>query len=116
MIADDDIGILDAIRIILEDEGYQIETTTDGNALREIEDKLPDLLLLDVWMSGSDGRDLCRYLKRQPETCNMPVILISATTEVENMASQCGADDYMLKPFDLDELLDKVKKYLETKD
>ncbi len=112
LVADDDTGILDAIKIILEDEGYAIQTTTDGDAVKVLDGDLPQLILLDIWMSGHDGRDLCRLLKNRTATKHVPIILISATTDVDKMAIECGADDYIVKPFDLDELINKVKKYI----
>ena len=62
MIADDDPGIVDAVEMLLEFEGYEVTSTVDGTTVFDMKDELPDLLLLDIWMSGEDGRDICRKL------------------------------------------------------
>jgi DNA-binding response OmpR family regulator len=113
LIADDDPAILDAISLILSDEGYVVDTTSDGDTPRRIQNELPDLLLLDIWMSGVDGRDICRYLKSQETTRGIPIVMISAMKDAEKTAIAAGADDFLAKPFDIDDLLQKVKAYLQ---
>jgi len=110
MIADDDPGIVDAIEAILEFEGYQVTTTTDGADVLDLKDDLPDLLLLDIWMSGEDGRDICKKMKQLEATRNIPVIMISASRDIKNSAMAAGADDFVAKPFEINELLDKIKR------
>jgi len=112
MIADDDPGILDAVEAMLEFGGYQVSSTPNGATLLDIRENFPDLLLLDIWMPGTDGRDVCKYLKAQERTKNMPIIMISASTELEKSAKEAGADDFLEKPFDMDELLQKIDYYL----
>jgi len=112
MIADDDPGILDAVEAMLEFGGYQVSSTPNGATLLDIRENFPDLLLLDIWMPGTDGRDVCKYLKAQERSKNMPIIMISASTELEKSAKEAGADDFLEKPFDMDELLQKIDYYL----
>jgi DNA-binding response OmpR family regulator len=112
MIADDDPGILDAVEAMLEFGGYQVSSTPNGATLLDIKDDFPDLLLLDIWMPGTDGRDVCKQLKAQESSRRMPIIMISASTELERSAKEAGADDFMEKPFDMDELLQKIEYYL----
>ncbi|AYL94813.1 response regulator [Mucilaginibacter celer] len=112
MIADDDPGIVDAVEIILDFEGYEVSSTANGATVLAMESGLPDLLLLDIWMSGSDGRDVCRELKNKELTKKMPVIMISASHDIEKSAFEAGADDFLAKPFDIDDLLTKIKKLL----
>ncbi len=109
MIADDDPGIVDAIEMLLEFEGYQVTTTGDGADVLDLKDELPDLLLLDIWMSGEDGRDICKKLKQLETTKNIPVIMISASRDIKESAMAAGADDFLAKPFEMNELLDKIK-------
>lgn len=111
LIAEDDEGILDAMKIMLEMEGYEVKTTVDGEALHDMEEELPDLLLLDIWMAGMDGRTICRYLKSQERTKHTPIILMSASREAEKTARDVGADDFLAKPFDFDQLVAMVAKY-----
>lgn len=113
MIADDDPGILDAVGMMLEFEGYNVTSTLNGAKVLELENNFPDLFLLDIWMSGQDGRDICRELKKKSETKNIPVIMISASTELARSAREAGADDFLEKPFNMDELLKKIASHLE---
>jgi CheY-like chemotaxis protein len=73
---------------------------------------LPDLLLLDIWMSGIDGRDICKELKQKENTKKIPIVLISASREIERSALEAGADDFLAKPFEIDDLLEKIEKHL----
>lgn len=111
MIADDDPGIVDAIELLLEFEGYQVASTTDGAKVLELEDDLPDLLLLDIWMSGEDGRDICRQLKQDERKKNIPVIMISASKDVAQSAMDAGANDFLAKPFEMVDLLKKIERW-----
>ena len=112
LIADDDEGILDATQAILEFEGYQVNITVDGSAVLRLQGKLPDLLLLDIWMSGQDGTDICRQLKSNHATKGLPVLMISASRDIEQYAMDAGADDFLAKPYEMDELLEKVRNLL----
>lgn len=112
LIADDDEGILDATQAILEFEGYQVNITVDGSAIFRMNGNLPDLLLLDIWMSGQDGTDICRQLKSNHQTKGLPVLMISASRDIEQYAMDAGADDFLAKPYEMDELLEKVRKLL----
>lgn len=109
MIADDDPGIVDAIEMLLEFEGYKVRSTLKGSDVLEMGDDLPDVLLLDIWMSGEDGRDICKKLKAHEATRAMPVIMISASRDIRESAIEAGADDFVAKPFEMNELLNKIK-------
>lgn len=111
MIADDDPAILDSVGLLLEFEGYQVETTPDATTLLTMQSGFPDLLLLDIWMSGTDGRDICRHLKKQELTSNIPIVLISASRDIERSAIDAGANDFLAKPFELSDLLKKIEKH-----
>ncbi|MDN3583372.1 response regulator transcription factor [Mucilaginibacter flavus] len=108
MIADDDPGIVDAVEMLLEFEGYEVTSTVDGTTVLDMKEELPDLLLLDIWMSGEDGRDICKKLKQLELTKNIPVIMISASRDVKDSALAAGADDFLAKPFEMDDLLKKI--------
>ncbi|OOQ59325.1 response regulator [Mucilaginibacter pedocola] len=110
MIADDDPGIVDAVEMLLEFEGYQVTSTYNGAEVLNLKGDLPDLLLLDIWMSGEDGRDICRQLKSLNDTRNIPIIMISASRDIQASAFEAGADDFLAKPFEMDELIRKIEK------
>jgi len=113
MIADADPGIVDAIEMLLEFEGYRVTSTVDGATVLDMKDELPDLLLLDIWMSGEDGRDICKKLKQIDTTKNIPVIMISASRDIKESAMAAGADDFLAKPFEMSDLLDKIKNFTD---
>ena len=113
LIADDDPGIVDAVEMMLSFSGYDVSTTYDGrDALNLSSEQLPDLFLLDIWMSGVDGRDICRELKESEQTRHIPVLMISASNDIHHSALDAGADDFMTKPFDMQQLINKIDSLL----
>lgn len=116
LVADDDPAIVDSIQMILEMEGYAVDTTVDGETIYKMEKEYPDLLLLDIWMSGEDGRDVCKFLKKSSLTKKIPIIMISASRDVKESAKQAGANDFLAKPFEMEDLLNIVKKHIGSPD
>ena len=113
LVVDDDPGILDAVSLILDESGYLVETAMKGDEIFEKVQKFhPELILLDVLMSGKDGRDICRKLKADESTKEIPVIMVSAHPTAGKGALECGAQDFLAKPFDADELIAKIEKNL----
>ncbi|WP_256011269.1 response regulator [Desertivirga xinjiangensis] len=112
MIADDDLGIVDAVEMLLEYKGYLVSTASE-NTLARIMEELPDVLLLDIWMSGEDGLEICRTLKSQKLTKDIPIVMISASKDIEHSAMHAGADDFLAKPFEMTHLLDKIDLMLK---
>jgi DNA-binding response OmpR family regulator len=115
MIADDDKAIVDAVQAMLEFGGYEVSFTYNGATILDLKENLPDLILLDIWMSGTDGRDVCKALKKRDTTKEIPVIMISASPDLENSAKDAGADDFLEKPFDMDDLLGKIDVHLSAR-
>lgn len=109
MIADDDEAIVDSVKLILELEGYEVMYTYNGEDVLHLKNDLPKLLLLDIWMSGVDGTEICKKMKENEQLKNIPVIMMSASRDVKSSAASCGADDYLEKPFDINDLIDKIK-------
>lgn len=112
LVADDDPAIVDAIKMILEFAAYKVETTVDGTVIPKMKHLKPDLLLLDIWMSGVDGRDICKELKKDKGVKHIPIIMISASKDVSISSKESGANDFLAKPFELDDLLQKIGKYI----
>jgi CheY-like chemotaxis protein len=112
LVAEDDLAILDVLTLILEDAGYEVRTATNQAILQGVYTEVPDLLLLDIWLSGQNGKDLCIALKNDERTRHLPIILCSANKETRAIAQEAGADDFITKPFDLDKLLQKVEQYV----
>ncbi len=113
MVAEDDPAISDALRIILESEGYEVLLSRDGMDALHLEKDIPNLLLLDIWLSGVDGKKVCEHLKKKKDTADLPIILVSANKDIAVIAEECGANDFLPKPFELEELLSKVKTHIK---
>ena len=112
LIADDDPAIVESTKFILEEFGYRVDYSYDGKIVYDMKDHFPDLMLLDIWMSGQDGRDICKYLKKDPLKRSIPVIMISASRDIKKSALAVGANDFLEKPFDMEDLLAKINKLL----
>jgi len=115
---DDDPGILDALRFLFEEEGYRVQTSEKGDyaeALHDDNGGLPDLIVLDILLSGKDGRDICRKLKSQADTRHIPIVMISAHPDAERSARDVGADAFVAKPFSIDHLLTVVESLLPVR-
>jgi len=112
LIADDDEGIVDAVKMILEVMGFNVEFTYDGGTVIDAVKNKPDLILLDIWMSGHDGRDICKQLKNDPNFKHIPILMISASKDIGQSALDAGANDFMEKPFEMDTLLNRVNQLL----
>jgi DNA-binding response OmpR family regulator len=111
---DDDSDILDVIRIILEEEGYEVFTLANAKyVFEEVKQSHPDLILLDVMLGGLDGRDICRALKEHISFRYIPVVMISASHNLDTLLLSPGApDNFLAKPFDIDHLVEMVKAQL----
>ncbi len=114
LIVDDDLDILEALQMIFEAEGYQTSITTESKKMFAlIGSYTPDVVVLDMLLSGQDGRLLCQAVKNNQETQHVPIIMISAHPGAAQSTIAAGADDFVAKPFDIDDLLQKVAKHTE---
>jgi DNA-binding response OmpR family regulator len=114
LIVDDDHAILEAMQLAIEDEGYSVSVIADGNlAAVEAKKVMPHIILLDLLLSGKDGTEVIAMLRKQKETKDIPVILLSAHPTAAQTAKKCGATGFLAKPFDVDELLDIVQKNIK---
>ena len=113
LVVDDDIRILNFIRLRLRLAGYNVITATDGEeALKLIDSKKPSIMLLDVVMAPMDGFEVLRRLRMVSE---LPVIAMSAHSSTAAEAISLGASDFMSKPFQPDELVKRIKVLLNTR-
>lgn len=115
LVFDDDNGILEVIKIILEEKGYQVKTLSSfDNAFTEIGDYQPDLILIDLFMPKVSGEQIVKMIKNNTYTKAIPIIILSASKDTKEIARKSGADDFLYKPFDANELEDLVDKYTLT--
>jgi two-component system response regulator MprA len=113
LVADDDRAIREALVRVLELEGYVVSSATDGaGALRLIDDDKPDVVVLDVMMPGVDGLTVCKVVRADKN--RVPILMLTARTETSDRVAglDAGADDYLPKPFELDELLARLRALL----
>lgn len=110
IITDDDPCIQDVFRLIFERAGYEVTIYPNGDNLLNNQFLTPDIFILDKQLSGMDGLDLCRHLKAQENTKDIPVIMVSASPNIHELAIAAGASAALGKPFKMRELLDIVSK------
>ena len=114
LIVDDDPDIVLVLRAMLEDAGYiVVATDTASELMGLLKRETPDLILLDMLLSGHDGREIVAWLKARPDTGRIPILMLSAHPTAERDAQSAGADDFLAKPFEMEVLLAKVAKHLE---
>ena len=112
LIVDDSSASLKLMTTLLTNQGYQVRPASSGPlALRSVAIETPDLILLDVKMPDMDGYEVCRQLKADPQTCNIPLIFISGLDDVVNKVKgfAAGGVDYITKPFDSEDLLARIE-------
>ena len=113
LVVDDDTDILSVMEILLTMKGFEVEVTAKGeNTIPKINSFKPDLILLDVLISGYDGRTICKQLKANKDTQHIPVIMFSAHPGAAATITDYGANDFIAKPFDVPHLLRKVNEQL----
>lgn len=114
LVIDDDEDILTILDILFGDEGYEVILLNTGTTAEEVKIIHPDVILLDVRINGFNktGDQICNEIKSLNSTKNIPVILLSAEFNVSELAQECGANGYMRKPFNVNELVNQVNQIL----
>ncbi|MBN2288709.1 MAG: response regulator transcription factor [Candidatus Glassbacteria bacterium] len=118
LVVEDDANIQELIHYNLSREGFKVVPAGSGEeALKEVSSTLPDLFILDLMLPGMDGLEVCRRLKGEPKTCDIPVVILTAKSgEADIVAGlELGADDYMTKPFSPRVLTARVRAVLRRK-
>jgi DNA-binding response OmpR family regulator len=112
LVCDDDEPLLELVTELLTDEGYNVECVSDATSIFALVRRLhPDLILLDLWMPGISGEEITLKLKKDPATSSIPIIIVSAHKDTVKIVLKIGADDFILKPFDINELSAMVAKH-----
>ncbi len=115
LITEDEVSLVALLRYNLEKEGYVVDEASDGQeCLVKVAEEQPDLILLDWMLPQLSGLEVCRQLRRNPETRNIPVIMVTARGEESDRVRglDVGADDYIAKPFSPGELLARIRAVL----
>ena len=112
LIVDDEPAIVEVLEYNLEKEGFEVSTSRDGrDALARAKAQVPDIVLLDLMLPGTDGLTVCRQLRADPKTANIRILMITAKGDEtdEIIGFSLGADDYVTKPFRVRPLIERVK-------
>jgi DNA-binding response OmpR family regulator len=113
LLAEDDTSIIEVMTIILESEGYVVSKAQEREAvIHALEEKIPDLIFLDINLGGESGEEIARELKGRAETDGIALVMLSADDKTQEIAKRVHADGFLLKPFDIDTLIATVRKYL----
>jgi len=113
LVVDDDIDVLMLLKHKLKTEGFDVKISPNGeNIFDIIMQTSPVLILLDIHMDGVDGGTICHLLKYNKSTGKIPVIMFSANDNIKEITSQCGADGYIEKPFDLKTMKESFERIL----
>lgn len=113
LIVDDDIDLLEAVEIILVRKGFDVLKIGDGHKVIETVGQFnPHVILLDINIADTDGREICKELKSSASPYkDIPIVLFSAMHNLENTYSECMASDFIGKPFESVDLVNKLQKY-----
>ncbi len=113
MIVDDDLDILILMQTMLSMNNYQVKVISRWEHINQsISDFTPDLILLDISLGDADGRDICKKIKAAENTQSIPVILFSANSDLGKNYEEAQAEAFIAKPFELSELLNKIRTYV----
>ena len=111
LIIEDNAGVADALVLLLVEEGYHVNVWIQGTEV-QLQPPFPDLILLDLLLGGLDGKTICQQLKSQEATRHIPVILMSANKNTPQIAREVGANDWIMKPFEVWSLLALLDTYM----
>lgn len=113
LVVDDDKDILTVVQLVLESNGFEVTAISNWKQIYpQIDAFKPDLILLDVSLGTQDGRNICKQLKSNYSTKHISVILFSANHNVEKSVSECLADSFISKPFDINNLIEGINNQL----
>lgn len=119
LVVDDEVDILELIRYNLVKEGYSVVAVETGEeALRRVNESLPDLVVLDLMLPGQDGLSVCKRLKSDAATAAVPILMLTAKSEDSDVVAglELGADDYLTKPFSPRVLIARIRAVLRRRD
>jgi DNA-binding response OmpR family regulator len=115
LVVDDEVDLVETLRFPLEMEGFDVLVSYNGeDALNKARKENPDLILLDLMLPKLDGYKVCRLLKFDERYKHIPILMLTAKTQQKDklLGQETGADEYITKPFEIDELMKKIKTYL----
>ena len=116
LVLDDDPDICTMIKMVLDYYGYDaMDAENEENAKKIISSNHVDLIIMDMLLSGADGTDICRQLKQDEQTSSIPILMFSAHPTAKETCLAAGADDFISKPFEMNDMMEKISFFLERK-
>ena len=116
LVLDDDPDICIMIKMVLDYYGYNAMDAENGEIAKKIiSSNHVDLVIMDMLLSGADGTDICRRLKLDKETSSIPILMFSAHPTAKETCLAAGADDFISKPFEMNDMMEKISFFLERK-
>ncbi len=115
LVVDDEVDLVETLRFPLEMEGYEVLVSYNGeDGLNKARSESPDLIILDLMLPKLDGYKVCRLLKFDERYKHIPILMLTAKTQEKDriLGMETGANEYLTKPFEIDELINKIKSYL----
>lgn len=109
MVIEDDAEILYIVYVLLKEEGHEVIYASDLKIINDVSTIQPDLILLDELLGNEKGSEACKKLKADTKTAHIPIVMMSALLGIERKAAEAGADGFLRKPFDREELYTLVK-------
>ena len=118
LIVDDEPDIVETLKFLVESEGFEGITALDGEeALKKAKEEKPDIIILDVMLPKINGYKVCRLLKFDSKYKHIPILMVTARSQEEDkvIGEETGADEYITKPFDINEIVEKIHFYLNNR-
>ena len=115
VVLDDSPAIVDSIELMMELEGLSISKFYKGTDMLDalnVKEK-PKVILMDMWLSGEDGRDICRHITADEYLKDIPVVIMSASRGLGQSALDAGANDFIAKPFDMEDIIERLRVYIK---
>lgn len=117
LVLDDDPDICSMLKMVLDYHGYgAVDAHGEEEATEVLSKNHVDLIIMDMLLSGADGTDICRRLKQDEQTSSIPILMFSAHPNAEKICLDAGADDFMSKPFEMNDLIDRIVFFLEQRE
>ena len=115
LVADDDNDLLQLVKMQLQHAGFAVQLSPNGRGITNMATEThPDIILLDITMDGISGGDICKKLKSDTMTSDIPIIMFSANDNIEQVVRNCGANDFVRKPFNVAEITEKIRHYVHA--
>ena len=115
LVLDDDPDICSMLKMVLDYHGYAaVDAASEQKAKAVLSKQNVDLIIMDMLLSGTDGTEICRRLKQDKQTSSIPILMFSAHPNAQTVCLEAGADDFISKPFEMKDMLSKIRHFTIT--